>query len=59
MPDAVLDIILYTYCSAFHVNPVDAMNTDIGLMLKMLNLHGIWEDNKARMTQKELKKVGK
>lgn len=30
---------LYTYCTAFHINPVDAYNTPVSIIKDMLEIH--------------------
>ena len=39
-PNIAMDIMLYTYCDLFKINPVDAKNTPIELVVKMLAIHG-------------------
>ena len=40
--DAVvgMKIMLYSYCSAFHVNPKDAYETPASLIKEMMEIHG-------------------
>tara|TARA_R100000329_G_C7590715_1_gene209500 strand:- start:611 stop:769 length:159 start_codon:yes stop_codon:yes gene_type:complete len=35
-----MKIMLYSYCSAFHVNPKDAYETPASLIKEMLEIHG-------------------
>ncbi len=35
-----MKIMLYTYCSAFSVNPMDAYDTPAKLIKEMLEIHG-------------------
>ncbi|SVE23686.1 uncharacterized protein METZ01_LOCUS476540 [marine metagenome] len=35
------DIMFYSYCKAFSINPVDARNTPISLMKKMLEIQSV------------------
>jgi len=35
-----MKILLYTYCSTFKVNPTEAQNTPLKLIIEMLTIHG-------------------
>ena len=39
-PKLALLIMLYSYCSIFHINPLEAEKTPMSLMIKMLTIHG-------------------
>ncbi len=39
-PIIAIKIMLYTYCTAFHINPVDAYNTPVSIIKEMLSIHG-------------------
>ena len=49
------DIMFYTYCKAFSINPVDARNTPISLMKKMLEIQSVVNEIEAE----EYKKMSK
>ncbi len=38
-PITATKIMLYTYCTAFHINPVDAYNTPVSIIKDMLEIH--------------------
>lgn len=54
-PKIVMDIMFYTYCSVFHISPVDALHTPIGLIKKMLSIHGEFK----AVESAEIKKITK
>ena len=49
---------LYTYCSTFHINPMDALNTPFTLVKQMLEIHGEYkkiESEYAEETKRKMK----
>ena len=50
-----MKIILYSYCSAFHVNPKDAYETPASLIKEMLEIHG----EVKRIESEEMNKASK
>tara|TARA_R100001509_G_scaffold134567_1_gene88171 strand:+ start:10346 stop:10537 length:192 start_codon:yes stop_codon:yes gene_type:complete len=50
-----MKIMLYSYCSAFHVNPKDAYDTPASLIKEMLDIHG----EVKKIESEEMKKATK
>ena len=49
------DIMFYSYCKNFSINPVDARNTPVSLMKKMLEIQSVVND----IEQEQLDKLKK
>ena len=39
-PNIALKMMLYTYCSVFHINPIEAHETPLNVIIEMLQIHG-------------------
>lgn len=50
-----MKIMLYTYCSAFHVDPKNAYETPASLIREMLEIHG----EVKKIESEEIKKASK
>ncbi len=50
-----MKVMLYSYCSAFHVNPKDAYDTPASLIKEMLEIHG----EVKKIESEEMKKATK
>jgi len=50
-------VILYTYARTFSIDPYEAQQTPIKLMLEMLTIHGEVESVKTKELDKATKKV--
>ena len=50
------DVMFYSYCKAFNVNPVDARNTPISLIKKMLEIQSVANELEAEEYKKLEKK---
>ena len=50
------DVMFYSYCKAFNVNPVDARNTPISLMKKMLEIQSVVNELETEEYEKMKKK---
>ena len=50
-----MKVMLYSYCSAFHVNPKDAYDTPASLIKEMLEIHG----EVKKIESEEIKKASK
>jgi hypothetical protein len=55
-PAIAFRVILYTYCSVFHVDPAIAQNSPMKLMMEMLQVHSEVEQLKSKELEKEMKK---
>lgn len=55
-PDIGFRVLLYTYSKIFHINPSDARNTPLKLMLEMLSIHSEIEDHKHQEMKREMNK---
>jgi len=55
-PDIGFRVMLYSYCLVFHINPADAVNTPLNLMLEMLQIHAEVENKKQKEIEKEMNK---
>ena len=55
-PAIAFRVILYTYCSVFHVDPAIAQNSPMKLMMEMLQVHSEVEQLKSKELEKEIKK---
>ena len=55
-PAIAFRVILYTYCSVFHVDPAIAQNSPMKLMMEMLQVHSEVEQLKSKELDKEMKK---
>ena len=55
-PAIAFRVILYTYCSVFHVDPAIAQNSPMKLMMEMLQVHSEVEQLKSKKLEKEMKK---
>ena len=55
-PAIAFRVILYTYCSVFHVDPAIAQNSQMKLMMEMLQVHSEVEQLKSKELEKEMKK---
>tara|TARA_Y100001973_G_C5128768_1_gene296596 strand:+ start:482 stop:631 length:150 start_codon:yes stop_codon:yes gene_type:complete len=49
-------MLLYSYCITFKINPEEAKNTPMKLMMEMLQIHGETEAYKAEEIQKKVKR---
>jgi len=56
-PNIAMDIMLYTYCDLFKVNPIDAKNTPIELITKMLVIHSQVKSLEMEELEKAKRKV--
>lgn len=56
-PDVALNMLLYSYCATFHINPYDAIDTPISMMMDMMNIHGTVEEYKATEMKRETDKM--
>ena len=52
-PLVALDVLLYTYCSTFHVDPYIAKDIPMSCINKMVMLHGIVKE----LEMDEIKKI--
>ena len=50
-----MKILLYTYCSTFKVNPIEAQNTPLELIIEMLQIHGEVKKIEAEELEKQFK----
>ncbi len=50
-----MDILLYSYCSLFHLDPLEAKDTPISMIQKMLLIHG----EVKTLEHEQLNKIGK
>ena len=50
-------MLLYSYCATFHINPYDARDTPISMMMDMMNIHGTVEEYKATEIKRETDKM--
>jgi hypothetical protein len=48
-----LDILFYSYCKAFSINPKDALETPVELMKRMLLIESVVKD----IEQEEMQKI--
>tara|TARA_B100000287_G_C20485786_1_gene723008 strand:+ start:76 stop:234 length:159 start_codon:yes stop_codon:yes gene_type:complete len=48
-----MDILLYSYCQTFHLNPEEAKNTPIKTIQKFMQIHGAVKE----IESDEIKKV--
>ncbi len=46
-------MLLYSYCKIFQINPMEAKNTPLKLMLEMLYIHGETEAFKVEQVEKK------
>ena len=51
-----MKVMLYTYCSIFKINPMEAQHTPIEQMTEMIQIHGEFEAFKAKEMEKQLRK---
>jgi|TARA_R100000084_G_scaffold43530_2_gene17873 hypothetical protein len=54
----ITDVMFYSYCKAYNVNPVDALHTPVSLMKKMLIIQSVAteiEQEEMDKAQKQLK----
>jgi|TARA_R100001015_G_C4611724_1_gene167147 hypothetical protein len=51
-----MKVMLYTYCSIFKINPMEAQHTPIEQMTEMIQIHGEIESLKAEQIEKAIKK---
>ena len=56
-PNIAMDIMLYTYCDLFKVNPIDAKNTPIEVITKMLTIHSQVKSLEMEEFEKAKRKV--
>jgi len=52
-PLIALDVLLYSYSMAFHINPYEAKDVPMSFLGKMLGIHGVIKELEAE----ELKKI--
>jgi len=52
-PIVALDVLLYTYCASFHVDPYIAKDVPMSFINKMVMLHGIVKE----LEMDEIKKI--
>ena len=50
-------IMIYTYASVFHINPLDAYNTPYTLIVEMLGIHNEVKKIQAEELDREMRKV--
>ncbi len=50
-------IMIYSYASIFHINPVDAYDTPFSLVKEMLEIHGEVKTIESEEIQKSMKGV--
>ena len=55
-PDILLDLMLYTYCSHFKVNPAEAKQTPVHIIKDMLTVHAVFKELEAEEMKKAMKK---
>lgn len=48
-------IMLYTYCHTFKINPMEAYETPISIVIDMLSIHGEFKKLEAEELEKKLK----
>lgn len=48
-------IMIYTYASVFHINPIDAYNTPFTLVKEMLEIHSQVKTIESEEIQKKVK----
>ena len=48
------DIMFYTYCKTFNINPIDALHTPVSLVKKMLLIQGVASELEMEEIQKKL-----
>ena len=51
----MLDVMFYSYCKAFTVNPAEAKNTPISLIKKMLEIETVVKQLEAEELKKQTK----
>tara|TARA_R100000995_G_C3425686_1_gene96082 strand:- start:262 stop:456 length:195 start_codon:yes stop_codon:yes gene_type:complete len=52
-PKIILDVLFYSYCKAFSINPKDALETPVELMKRMLLIESVVKD----IEQEEMQKI--
>lgn len=48
---------LYTYCSTFHINPMEAYDTPFALVKQLLEIHGEFKKIESEEMDKQTRKV--
>ena len=51
-----MDVLLYSYCSIFHINPVEAKQTPINIIKTMMTVHGEVKRLESEEIQKQFKR---
>jgi len=51
-----MDVLLYSYCSIFHINPLEAKQTPVSIIQKMMLIHGEVKRIETEEIQKTLKR---
>tara|TARA_R100000005_G_C4969985_1_gene183317 strand:- start:1054 stop:1239 length:186 start_codon:yes stop_codon:yes gene_type:complete len=54
-PDTAMKIMLYTYCHTFKINPMEAYETPISVVIDMLSIHGEFKKLESEELEKQLK----
>jgi len=50
-----MKIMLYTYCQTFKINPMDAYETPMSIVMDMLTIHGEFKKLEAEELEKKMK----
>ena len=48
------DIMFYTYCKTFNINPIDALHTPVSLMKRMLLIQSVASEIEMEEIQKKI-----
>ena len=52
--EIMTDIMFYTYCKTFNINPIDALHTPVSLMKRMLFIQSVASEIEMEEIQKKL-----
>ena len=55
-PEIAMDVLLYSYCSIFHINPIEAKQTPISIIKTMMTVHGEVKRLESEEIQKQFKR---